>query len=68
MRTFRLNTCFAIAVVAIQMTFAAEEKPAGLTYADVPYGPHARNVLDFWQADGDGPWPLIVFIHGGGWT
>ncbi len=38
------------------------------TRAEVVYGPHARNVLDFWQADGDGPRPLLVYIHGGGWT
>ena len=38
------------------------------TYANVAYGPHARNVLDFWQAPGDGPHPLVVYIHGGGWT
>ena len=38
------------------------------TRADVPYGPHQRNVLDFWQAQGDGPRPLLVYIHGGGWT
>jgi acetyl esterase len=33
---------------------------------DVRYGPHERNVLDLWQARGDGPRPLVVFIHGGG--
>ncbi len=38
------------------------------TYADVAYGPHERNVLDFWQAKGEGPRPLLVAIHGGGWT
>ncbi|MDA0658687.1 MAG: alpha/beta hydrolase, partial [Planctomycetota bacterium] len=38
------------------------------THRDVPYGPHARNVLDFWQAEGVGPRPLLVYIHGGGWT
>jgi arylformamidase len=38
------------------------------TLADVSYGPHARNVLDFWKAEGEGPRPLLVFIHGGGWT
>jgi len=38
------------------------------THANVSYGPHERNVLDFWKADGDGPRPLLVFIHGGGWT
>jgi arylformamidase len=25
-------------------------------------------VLDFWQASGEGPRPLLVYIHGGGWT
>ncbi|MBM4023978.1 MAG: alpha/beta hydrolase [Planctomycetes bacterium] len=38
------------------------------TFADVSYGPHARNVLDFWQARSDKPTPVIVFIHGGGFT
>ncbi len=38
------------------------------TAADVPYGAHKRNVLDFWKADGEGPRPLLVHIHGGGWT
>jgi arylformamidase len=38
------------------------------TRSDVSYGPHARNVLDFWKAEGDGPRPLLVYIHGGGWT
>ena len=42
--------------------------PAGPTHADVSYGPAARNVLDFWQAKGEGPRPLLVYIHGGGWT
>lgn len=36
--------------------------------ADVAYGPHERNVLDFWKAEGAGPRPLVVFIHGGGFT
>ncbi len=37
------------------------------TVADVPYGPHERNVLDFYQAKSDKPTPLLFFIHGGGW-
>lgn len=35
--------------------------------ADAAYGPHERNKLDLWQANGDGPRPLVIFIHGGGW-
>lgn len=38
------------------------------TFVDVSYGPHPRNVLDFWKADGEGLHPLLVSIHGGGWT
>jgi hypothetical protein len=36
------------------------------THENISYGPHARNTLDFWQAKGDGPRPLLVYIHGGG--
>jgi len=37
------------------------------TMSNVSYGPDVRNVLDFWAAAGDGPRPLLVYIHGGGW-
>jgi len=42
-----------------------ERQPA---MANVSYGPDRMNVLDFWPAEGDGPRPLLVYIHGGGWT
>lgn len=48
----------------------AEEKkakPPAPTMADVSYGPFPENVLDFWKAEGEGPRPLHVYIHGGGW-
>lgn len=46
-----------------------EEKPGIPTpFSNVPYGPNERNVLDFWKAEGDGPRPLLVMIHGGGWV
>jgi acetyl esterase/lipase len=38
------------------------------TAADVRYGEHERNVLDFWQAKTEEPAPLLFYIHGGGWT
>ena len=34
--------------------------------ANVKYGPHERNVIDFWQAESKQPTPLVVYIHGGG--
>ena len=38
------------------------------THTNVSYGPAERNVLDFYQADGDQPAPLLVHIHGGGFV
>ncbi len=37
------------------------------TQANVPYGEHERQVLDFWKAESSQPTPLLFFIHGGGW-
>ncbi|MCA8996915.1 MAG: alpha/beta hydrolase fold domain-containing protein [Planctomycetaceae bacterium] len=56
--------------LALAQSDQQEEKPApgAPTHADHSYGPDPRNVLDFWQAEGDGPRPLHVHIHGGGWT
>ena len=38
------------------------------TLADIRYGPHERNTLDLYLADSEHPTPLVVFIHGGGFT
>ncbi len=38
------------------------------TVANVPYGTHERQVLDFYKADSAKPTPLLFFIHGGGWV
>ena len=37
------------------------------TFANVAYGKHERQVLDFYQAKSDKPTPLVFYIHGGGW-
>lgn len=48
---------------------AKMESPSSLpTQADVAYGAHERQRLDFWQAKSDGPTPLVFHIHGGGWV
>jgi acetyl esterase len=55
--------------VALLLSTAAfcpgQDKPAP-THKEVSYGPHPRNVLDFWQAKSEKPTPLVVYIHGGG--
>lgn len=48
-------------------TEAISNEPAP-TRVDVSYGTFERNTLDFWQAEGEGPRPVLVYIHGGGWV
>ncbi len=77
-----LTTCLAICVLT-GSAFAGDvqkkakkpqkpvrAKPAVLapTKANVSYGPDKMNVIDFWQAEAEGPRPLLVYIHGGGWV
>ncbi|MFT4176986.1 MAG: alpha/beta hydrolase [Luteolibacter sp.] len=39
------------------------------TFADVPYGSHERQILDFWQAPStDKPAPVVFYMHGGAWS
>lgn len=38
------------------------------TQANVHYGAHERQVLDFWRANATRPTPLVFHIHGGGWV
>lgn len=36
---------------------------------DIPYGSLPEQLLDvYYPPEGQGPWPLIIYIHGGGWT
>lgn len=37
------------------------------TFTEVHYGPHERNVLDFWKSKSLKPSPTVFVIHGGGW-
>ena len=46
-----------------------DSAPPAADLRDVKYGPHERNVLDFWFAKNTKEAaPLIVFIHGGGFV
>ena len=49
----------------------AVKKPATYsvppTVADVAYGTHPKQVLDFWKAESSKPTPLLFYVHGGGW-
>lgn len=60
-------------VVGAQSPVPAAAKPAdqpviAATEANVAYGDHQRQVLDFYRAESAGPTPLLFYIHGGGWV
>lgn len=58
-----------LAVAGLASTRLHAEVPAHPkpTQANVPYGQHPRQVLDFYKAEASQPTPLLFYIHGGGW-
>jgi acetyl esterase/lipase len=64
----------ALIVSASVPAFAVDPLPVApppaiaRTAANVAYGKHERQVLDFWQAKSDTPTPVVLLIHGGGWV
>jgi len=64
---------FLLAASLHAQTAAPAGKPAPKpkrvpTAANVAYGSHERQVLDFYKAESAKPTPLLFFIHGGGWV
>lgn len=57
-----------LTLIAVTAGLAADDAEPAPTFANLSYGPHAMNVLDFWKAEGEGPRPLLIYIHGGGWV
>ena len=60
-------------VLAVSHAARAEAAPPPPPPASMAYGPQSLQTLDFWRAgdragDTAAPSPLIVFVHGGGWT
>lgn len=63
--------CLVVAMVFASSAIAqtnSSASGAAPTMADVPYGKHERQVLDFYRAKSNTPTPLVFAIHGGGWV
>lgn len=56
-----------LAFLALAAWAPVQAEPPRPTQANVAYGTHPRQVLDFYQASEKAPVPLLFFIHGGGW-
>ncbi len=68
-----LASPFALAAEAVRTAPAKTAPPVeppqrAPTLANVAYGTHERQVLDFWRAESARPTPLVFHIHGGGWV
>jgi hypothetical protein len=62
-------TVFLLALTfGVLSAYANQNKAPTPTYTNVPYDQYERTKVDFWQAEAKGPRPLMVFIHGGGWS
>jgi acetyl esterase len=79
--TLMRNVALSMMLIAVVagMTVAQEKKQPSKknapqarsqppNYPDVKYGPYARNVMDVWLAKSDKPTPVLVSIHGGGFS
>ncbi len=66
MRSWIAALLSLFAGIGSMLAVDASQQPE-TTFSNVSYGPHPRNVLDLWKAAGEGPRPLLVYIHGGGW-
>lgn len=68
--TAALTFCMPLAALAAEKAAAKKSAPPPgpkPTAANVAYGTHPKQVLDFWKAESDKPTPVVFFIHGGGW-
>src|SRR5690349_19667829 len=74
MAILRSLAAFAVVLACSPSAFPQAKQPKGpvppdgaTVDRDVAYGPHERNKLDVFTPKGDGPFPVVVLVHGGGW-
>jgi acetyl esterase len=63
-----LSVFLIVAITGLTVQAQQGTPVQAMTYENVSYGDHANQVIDFWKADVDGTAPLVVYIHGGGFT
>lgn len=58
----------ACSPLTLMETLAPRDRGARRIVTDLAYGAHARQKLDLFAPNGDGPWPVVTFFYGGGWN
>lgn len=52
----------------MSLVFPVSRVPRGIrSHTGIRYGPDQRHVLDILEPNGEGPHPIFVHVHGGGW-
>lgn len=80
LRLISRATC-ALSVLIASVAFAQQQDTTGEsrgatrkalpltpTVANVSYGEHPRNLLDWFRAESDSPTPVFIYFHGGGFV
>ena len=69
MTSVRFVFAFVVAALGLANSFAQAPKlPEGaVAEKNLAYGEHERQKLDVFVPKGDGPFPLVVWVHGGAW-
>jgi len=59
-----------VVIVLVAAPVAAQQKLPDGVKADrnLEYGTHERHKLDVFVPKGDGPFPLVIWVHGGAWS
>ncbi|PCJ52448.1 MAG: lipase [Planctomycetota bacterium] len=70
---FNLSFLFLLVLFLANSSLVSKDKVSkavkgGPTYSNVSYGKEKMQTLNFWKAEGKGPRPVLVQIHGGGWS
>ncbi len=65
---FMLAIAANLSAGLVSVSNAQDAAKLAPTEKDARYGPHERNVMNFWKAASDTPTGLLVNIHGGGWV
>lgn len=73
-QTFLCGLIACAIVSSSNVCLSTERKPAAKdpnnivpTTADVHYGPHKKELMNFWQVKSEQPLGVLLDIHGGGW-